>query len=161
MEKELPKEPQKELTPPEKPTSDAPPQHVALELIFDLRAQRLEIRSKASTIMNYAILTEALESIKHLPFDSATPMPADHTVRATLTLDTATDLVKVEAQAPHSLLKGVVMYALGALTRNQISQHMAIQLNKLEQRLARLELKLAKMPGGGEIILPGSPLARG
>ena len=135
--------------------------YVPLELVFDIRAQRLEIRSKAATIMNYSILTEALEAIKSMTFDPKTPMPADFTVRAMLTLDTVTDKVAVEAQVPRSLLKGVIMYAIGALTRNQISQHMAMQFSKLEQRLARLEMKIAKMPGGGEIILPGSPLARG
>lgn len=110
--------------------------------------------------MNYSILTEALESIKHYTFDPATPMPADHTIRAKFRLDTTDDHVAVDAQAPRSLLKGVVMYAIGALTRNQISQHMALQINKLEQKIARLELKVSKMPGGGEIILPGSPAAR-
>lgn len=132
-----------------------------VEVIFDLRAQRPEIRSKASTIMNYSILTDALAGLKTREFDRTLPMPADHTVRATFTLDTATDLVAIEAQVPNVLLKGVIMYAIGALTRNQITQQMGLQISKLEQRLARLELKISKMPGGGEIILPGSPLARG
>lgn len=164
MKKEMPLEkpepmPQKDAqAPTPETTTDDAIRFVPLELVYDLRAQRLEIRAKASTILQYTILTEALEKIRVMAFDPRTPMPEDQTIRARFTLDTATDDVAVEAQCPRSLLKGIVMYAIGALTRNQISQHLALQTAKFEQRLAALELKLAEKGKALVHPLTGAPL---
>lgn len=112
----------------------------------------MEIRSKSATIVIEGAVGEALAAMD--VFQPA-PLPADNVVRLVLEFDLLADrLVRFDAQAPRVIMRGILHHVLGALTRNQQQQSIALQIAPLQKQLNEIGMKLAKT-AGGRLVLPG------
>lgn len=118
-----------------------------IEIDYKVDAQNMEIRSKAPTIVIEGAIGECLavpDLIK------ATPLPADKVARIAVEYDVASDrIVGFVSQGERYIVRGVLLHALGAITRNQMAQNIMRQLAPVEVRLAKLEARV-----GGKLILP-------
>lgn len=110
---------------------------VRVELEFDMNAQRLNLRSKTSTIgIEGALLAAAIDKAAAI---RGGRLPADKVVRVSIAYDLETDDCTVETNCPRVVVLGVIMRGLGAINRNQITQNLQNQFTALERRIIALE----------------------
>lgn len=133
------------------PDAAAPETKIRIDLEYHLSAQRLMIRSQAATIMIEGVINDAVRHAHSANLGG--DLPADGIVRVGVVYDMKTDLLELSAQAPRVVVLGVLQHALGAITRNQITQSLQVEREALKARVAALEEK----SGSGKILLPGRP----
>lgn len=117
------------------------------ELEFHLGRQQLVIRSKCPTVILEGMLGDGL-----LALGQVTPagLPTDGVVRVDLAYDMEADRLVLTAAAPRLVVGGVLLHALGGVTRNQMAQKLQVERQAVEKRLADLEKRL----GAPKILLP-------